>query len=130
MQDDLSFSCTCEDGSDADVESYMNTIPYFVCQTNFGNCITDHPDDADGQDQCKKDNQCGSKNATEATSTSSSSSSSSSASSSSSSMPSSVDSVASGSSTSPTSTPNAALLQEHSTGLMAIALFLAARMVL
>lgn len=132
-QDGLTFSCKCSDGSEADLESYMNTIPYFVCQSNFASCIKDHPDDADGQDQCKQDNQCGSKNATESSSSasgSSSSSSASSASSTSSSMPSSVDSVASGASTSPTSTPNAALIQDHSTGLMAVVLFVAAQMVL
>lgn len=136
----MTFSCKCEDGEDADLEEYKNTIPFFVCQTNFGNCIADHPDDADGQDQCKKDNQCGSKNATEATTSSSKSDDdnddddddddSSSTSASSSSMPSSVDAVSSGSSNSPTSSPNAALIQQHPTGLLAAALFVAARLVL
>lgn len=113
----------------------MQTVPYFVCQANFGQCIDSHPNDADGQQKCKDENKCGTLNASEASSGDSSSSSSSSASPSktadltSSSMPSSVDAAAT--SNSPSSTANAAgMLQEHSTGVLATALFVAMQMVL
>jgi hypothetical protein len=44
----------------------MNTLPYFICHENFGQCIENHPNDADGQQECKNGQRlCGSLNATE-----------------------------------------------------------------
>lgn len=45
---------------------FVNSLPFFICQANFGQCIKKHPNDADGQQACKDDKkQCGSRNATE-----------------------------------------------------------------
>lgn len=123
----------------------MQTVPFFVCQANFGNCIAAHPDDADGQDKCKKDNQCGTLNATETAAKSESESSSSSSSSESSSPSSSStatlasshqadNSDSTAASSSPSTTANAAaalrMAQEHSTGVFATALLVVMGLIL
>ncbi|KAJ9216502.1 hypothetical protein DTO166G4_1718 [Paecilomyces variotii] len=70
--DSLSFSCVCSDGSVPDSAEYTQSLPYFVCEANFGQCIQNHPNDLDGQNQCKEQAKCGTKNATsDAASTSS-----------------------------------------------------------
>ncbi|EYE93284.1 uncharacterized protein EURHEDRAFT_414488 [Aspergillus ruber CBS 135680] len=129
----LTFSCKCDNGT-VDVEPYKLTVPFFVCQANFGNCIAGHPDDADGQDQCKKDNKCGTLNATETASKSDSESSSSASESSSPSSSSTAtltthqsdNSDSAAASSSPSTTANAAaalrMVQEQSTGVFATAL--------
>ncbi|EDN09241.1 predicted protein [Histoplasma mississippiense (nom. inval.)] len=45
---DLSFTCTCGDGSTPDLTKYMNTIPYFICTATYGQCVKSHPDDLSG----------------------------------------------------------------------------------
>ncbi|KAJ5356468.1 hypothetical protein N7517_011077 [Penicillium concentricum] len=129
----LQFTCVCSDGSIPDVTPYLQTVPFYVCQSTYGQCIDAHPDDAEGQRACKKAAVCGSKNASETTTTASSSST----------MASSTVAMATAteSSSSETSsvapastTTNAAValgdLTQYSTGLMAGLMFLAARMVL
>lgn len=53
QQNDLSFTCTCGDGSTPDLTKYMNTIPYFICTATYGQCVKSHPDDLSGQRVCK-----------------------------------------------------------------------------
>ncbi|KAJ5180463.1 hypothetical protein N7492_003673 [Penicillium capsulatum] len=131
----LKFSCVCQDDSTPDVSDYIQTVPFYVCQATFGQCIAAHPDDADGQENCKKQSHCGSKNATASDTTSSSAVASSttmavasSSSSSSEASPTASESAAA------TTTDNAAAalggMQGISTGLMASVMFLAARLVL
>ncbi|KAJ5092132.1 hypothetical protein NUU61_007002 [Penicillium alfredii] len=126
----LKFECVCEDGSKPDVSPYMQSVPFYVCEAAFGQCISAHPDDADGQSTCKKNSHCGTKNASESDTSPSSSSASSStlalATSTSSSEPSSTSSVAAESHT------NAAVngLTGYSTGILATAMFVAMRLVL
>lgn len=44
------------------MSDYKSTLPYFVCQENFGQCIANHPDDAEGQKVCKEEQKkCGTK---------------------------------------------------------------------
>ncbi|KAK2750149.1 hypothetical protein FQN57_004645 [Myotisia sp. PD_48] len=63
----LQFSCVCQNGTVPDMVPYMNSLPYFVCQANFGQCIENNPNDATGQQTCKDDqSKCGTRNATEA----------------------------------------------------------------
>ncbi|KAL1968486.1 hypothetical protein VTN77DRAFT_1696 [Rasamsonia byssochlamydoides] len=62
--DTLNFSCTCINGTVPDVALYTNTIPFFVCQANYAQCINNHPNDLQGQEQCKANAQCGTLNAT------------------------------------------------------------------
>ncbi|KAI5302813.1 hypothetical protein KEM56_000333 [Ascosphaera pollenicola] len=49
----LSFNCVCGDGSTPNVAEYRNTLPFFVCEENFGQCINAHPNDLAGQKDCK-----------------------------------------------------------------------------
>ncbi|KAJ5617127.1 hypothetical protein N7537_002241 [Penicillium hordei] len=128
----LKFSCVCSDGSTPDVTPYSQTVPFFVCQETYVQCIASHPNDADGQRACKKAADCGSKNASAVTTTASTSTMSSTtlalatATESSSSETSSVAPAS--------TTTNAAValgdLTQYSTGLMAGLMFVAARMVL
>ncbi|CAG8096574.1 unnamed protein product [Penicillium olsonii] len=130
----LKFSCVCSDDSTPDVSEYIQTVPFYVCQDAYGQCIRSHPDDAEGQRACKKAMNCGTKNASESSTTSSSASASASTtlavSTSTDSSASATSSVAASSST----TANAAAafgdVTQYSTGLMAGLMFVAARMVL
>lgn len=127
------FSCVCSDNSTPDVSEYIQTVPFYVCQDAYGQCIRSHPDDAEAQRACKKAMNCGTKNASETSTTSSSASSSASTTLS---MSTSTDSSASATSSvaaAGTSTNAAAVLgdmTQYSTGLMAGLMFVAARLVL
>ncbi|KAJ5082072.1 hypothetical protein N7532_011115 [Penicillium argentinense] len=126
----LQFSCICSDGTTPDVAPYVQTVPFYVCEANFGQCINAHPDDADGQKACKEAAQCGSKNASSLSTTTSSSSPSTTMS-----LTTSTDSSSSETSSSvaaASTTTNAAIAmgESYSTGIMAGAMFLAARMFL
>jgi hypothetical protein len=59
-QDTLNFDCTCVNGTVPDVEPYTNTIPFFVCQANYDQCIQNNPNDLDAQKTCKDNAKCGS----------------------------------------------------------------------
>jgi hypothetical protein len=127
----LQFTCVCSDGSIPDVSPYKETVPFYVCQAAFGQCINSHPNDAEGQRACKKAAVCGTKNASEITTTASSTMSSTTLA-----MATATESSSSEtSSVAPASTTtNAAValgdLSQYSTGLMAGLMFLAARMAL
>ncbi|KAJ5952422.1 uncharacterized protein N7479_010835 [Penicillium vulpinum] len=131
----LNFSCVCGDDSTPDMTPYQQTVPFYVCQATYGQCVDSHPNDAEGQRACKKAAVCGSKNASEVTTTSSSSSTT--AASSTLALATATESAAttSTSSVAPASTTtNAAValgdLTQYSTGLIAGLMFVAARMVL
>ncbi|KAE8347991.1 hypothetical protein BDV28DRAFT_144577 [Aspergillus coremiiformis] len=133
----LSFTCTCSNGTDADVAPYAETIPFFVCQENYRQCIQ-HSIDLDGDDKCKKaQSQCGSKNASDASgssapTTTSTSLPSSTGSSGSSNTGASSAGTATSSGSTQTTTANAAvrMAQDHATGILATVLFLGLRLVL
>lgn len=63
VQGDLSFTCTCSDGKAPDVPAYENTIPFYVCEANYAQCINAHPDNLMGQLECKEQKKalCGTK---------------------------------------------------------------------
>ncbi|OQE31971.1 hypothetical protein PENSTE_c001G02872 [Penicillium steckii] len=129
----LQFDCVCSDGKTPDVSQYVQTVPFYVCQANFAQCIQNHPDDADGQKACKEAAHCGSKNASSSSTTTTASSSSSATTTLS--MATSTDDSSSETSSSvaaaaTTSNPAIAMGETYSTGLMAGAMFLAARMLL
>ena len=132
-QKTLQFDCVCSDGKTPDVSQYVQTVPFYVCQANFAQCIQNHPDDADGQKACKEAAHCGSKNASSSSTTTTASSSSSATTTLS--MATSTDDSSSETSSSvaaaaTTSNPAIAMGETYSTGLMAGAMFLAARMLL
>lgn len=128
------FSCVCNDDTVPDVSPFLQTVPFYVCQANYGQCIDAHPNDAMGQEACKKAAKCGTKNAT----ASASSTSSAAAPSHTLHMASTTDSEKSSTSSSASAsatTTNAAiavggLLETYSTGIFASIMFLALRLVL
>ncbi|KAJ5677355.1 uncharacterized protein N7477_002988 [Penicillium maclennaniae] len=129
----LQFQCTCSDGTTPDSSQYIQTVPFYVCQATYGQCIDAHPNDANGQKACKAAATCGTKNATALNEAASSSSTSMSATSTMSMTTSTSSSTTSSSSVAAESTTkNAAITlgEEYSTGIIAGAMFLAARMFL
>ncbi|KAL6906781.1 hypothetical protein GGI43DRAFT_239966 [Trichoderma evansii] len=53
-QAQLTFDCTCESNNSAPgLQYYTQTLPTFICQQLFSNCIQANAGNADGQDQCK-----------------------------------------------------------------------------
>jgi hypothetical protein len=52
-------------------------MPFYICEETFAQCIKANPDDAEGQDGCKNNHNCGTLNATAAEDSSSGSSASS-----------------------------------------------------
>ncbi|EEH44872.1 uncharacterized protein PADG_01161 [Paracoccidioides brasiliensis Pb18] len=51
---DLSYTCTCGDGTTPDLTKYKSTMPFFICTSTFAQCIASHPDDLMGQRACKE----------------------------------------------------------------------------
>ncbi|KAJ5449814.1 uncharacterized protein N7458_006263 [Penicillium daleae] len=128
----LKFNCICADGSVPDVSPYIETVPFYVCEETYGQCINAHPNDAEGQRACKAAATCGSKNASAEDTTMSATTS---AASSTLAMATSTGSSQTSSSVAAASTTtNAAAalsgLEGYSTGFMAGAMFLAVRLFL
>ncbi|PYH81383.1 hypothetical protein BO82DRAFT_354615 [Aspergillus uvarum CBS 121591] len=136
-QTTLDFSCICSNGSAADVALYAQTVPFFVCQANYAQCISNSSSLTE-EEHCKDyEKTCGTLNASAASTTSSTTSSATSLTTATSTSTSSDKSTtatgtSTSSSTSSSSTANAAvrLAQEHATGLLATALFVGLRLVL
>jgi hypothetical protein len=63
-QTTFTYTCICADGTVPDCTAYQQTLPFFICQATFSQCINDHPNDAEGQQTCIDDEKCGTKNAT------------------------------------------------------------------
>ena len=53
--------------------AYQQTLPFYICQATFEQCINNHPNDAEGQATCTSNEKCGTLNATALNSASSSS---------------------------------------------------------
>lgn len=60
----LQYNCVCPNGTVPDCSAYQQTIPFFICQQTFVQCTANHPNDAAGKQQCTKNEQCGTRNAT------------------------------------------------------------------
>ncbi|RMD43931.1 hypothetical protein DV735_g1231, partial [Chaetothyriales sp. CBS 134920] len=63
-QTSLQYTCTCANGTSPDSTAFIGTVPYFVCQQTYIQCVANHPDDAQGQATCAENEQCGTRNAT------------------------------------------------------------------
>jgi hypothetical protein len=131
-QSTLSFNCVCADGSVPDVSPYIETVPFYVCEETYGQCINSHPNDAESQRACKAAATCGSKNATAEDTTTSTTTAASTTLAMATSTGSSGSSQTTSSVAAASTTTNAAVsgLEGYSTGLMAGAMFLAARLFL
>lgn len=62
----LQYSCMHTNGSEIDVDNYIETIPFFVCQTHFTSCVTANPDSYN-QVLCREQYACGIKTASAST---------------------------------------------------------------
>jgi cell division septation protein DedD len=62
---ELTYSCSCPNGTTPDSTAFINTLPYFICQTTYTQCISDNPNDASAQTSCQGNLAlCGTRNAT------------------------------------------------------------------
>ncbi|KAK4128859.1 hypothetical protein N657DRAFT_608662 [Parathielavia appendiculata] len=86
----LSYNCTCSNGTAPGLQYYIQTIPTFICEKAYTDCIAANINSAKAQDDCKTNikNKCGTLDPAKAEVNTGSSSSSSSAAPSSTSAPS------------------------------------------
>lgn len=54
----------CPNGTAPDVTSFADTLPFYICQETYRQCVDSRPDDAQGQSECADNQQCGTRNAT------------------------------------------------------------------
>ncbi|KAI0016082.1 hypothetical protein F4780DRAFT_761042 [Xylariomycetidae sp. FL0641] len=113
--DDLNFKCTCANGNSPDMNEYMNTMPWFVCEKLQDNCITANENDAAGQKNCTSTYQdhCGTEKVTDHQGEAGASDDSSSTSSSTATPTGGSDGASSTAATSSTATPGAAVPTAH-----------------
>ncbi|KAK2768753.1 hypothetical protein FQN54_000609 [Arachnomyces sp. PD_36] len=62
----FTFTCECGDGTTPDMTEYKDTLPYYICEATFAQCIEANASDADAQETCKENRDCGSKDASKA----------------------------------------------------------------
>ncbi|KAK1755318.1 hypothetical protein QBC47DRAFT_214146 [Echria macrotheca] len=55
LQSNLSYDCACQNGSAPGLDYYTQTMPTFICEEAFSECIAKSVGDSIGQDKCKKD---------------------------------------------------------------------------
>ncbi|KEF53841.1 uncharacterized protein A1O9_10243 [Exophiala aquamarina CBS 119918] len=60
----FTYTCVCANGTVPDCTAFSETLPYFICQATYGQCVDAHPNDAQGQSVCEENQQCGTRNAT------------------------------------------------------------------
>lgn len=77
--DDLTYNCTCTDGTDPDMNEYLDSLPYYICEEAADECIKANVGDSTGQSNCTKSirDNCGTKTAGASTATTTSAASSS-----------------------------------------------------
>lgn len=65
LQTTLEYSCTCSNGSAPGLEYYLQTLPTFICEQAFKDCIDANVGNARGQTNCTDNiqSQCGTINA-------------------------------------------------------------------
>ncbi|KAK1769402.1 hypothetical protein QBC33DRAFT_512921 [Phialemonium atrogriseum] len=129
---DLTFHCTCQNNSSPGLQYYTGTMPTFVCQQAFQDCIAQNVGDKSGQDKCTSDiqKQCGTLDPNKAETGNSAPSSSSSSSSHSASATSAGTATETGGASAPSSTatnaaPKIAALVGNSVAGVAAGLFVA-----
>lgn len=136
-QETLEFQCVCSNGTTANLEPYTTTIPFFVCEENYKQCIEASNHNLDAQEKCKqaREENCGTIPPKKVSDSSTTTSSMQSTMATMTSTPTMTKDSASSSSASTAATTTAgnaamALAPEQATGLMGAALFFALRMVL
>lgn len=122
----LDFDCVCSNGTTPDLSPYQNTIPFYVCEANYAQCIANNPNNLDAQNACKANATCGTIDLSASSSTTTSASATSTtASSTLATTAAATTGTASGTAASTTATHGAAALQisaDRATGLFAAAM--------
>ena len=60
----FTYSCVCANGTVPDCTAFAQTLPFYLCEATFSQCINSHPNDAQGQQTCTDNQKCGTRNAT------------------------------------------------------------------
>ncbi|OAP62308.1 hypothetical protein AYL99_04511 [Fonsecaea erecta] len=60
----FTYTCVCANGTVPDCTAFIETLPFYICQETYIQCIDNHPNDAQGQATCAQNEQCGTRNAT------------------------------------------------------------------
>ncbi|KAJ9602332.1 hypothetical protein H2200_013187 [Cladophialophora chaetospira] len=60
----FTYTCVCSNGTVPDCTAFAQTLPFFMCQATYQQCINAHPNDAQGQQTCTDNQKCGTRNAT------------------------------------------------------------------
>jgi len=123
------YNCVCPNGTVPDSTAFTQTLPYFICQENYVQCINNNPNAAQAQQTCKDNEQCGTRNATAEALAQTGSASSSSASQTGSSASSATGSAASASATG-ASAASAATMTTYASGAFAAILMAAFKLML
>lgn len=123
----IDFDCVCSNGTTPDLSPYEQTIPFYVCEETYIQCIANNPNDLDAQDSCKANATCGTIDLSASSTTSSSASSTSAASTTAASGSSTTGSATATGATATTTTSKAAaaalqIAQDHSTSFFAAAM--------
>ena len=63
-ESDLTYTCVCPNGTVPDCTAFADTLPYFICEQSYINCVDNNPNDAQKQGTCAANEQCGTRNAT------------------------------------------------------------------
>ncbi|KAH9896199.1 hypothetical protein F4778DRAFT_258705 [Xylariomycetidae sp. FL2044] len=51
----LEYQCKCANGGEPDMTQFKQTIPYFMCEQSYSNCVASASGDAAAQTQCEED---------------------------------------------------------------------------
>lgn len=60
----LDYACVCADGKIPNATQYSQTIPYFICQTQVDNCVTNCQSESGCVTACRDNKPCGATNPT------------------------------------------------------------------
>ncbi|KIX96032.1 uncharacterized protein Z520_08287 [Fonsecaea multimorphosa CBS 102226] len=63
-QNAFTYICVCANGTVPDCTAFIETLPFYICQETYIQCINNNPNDAQGQATCASNEQCGTRNAT------------------------------------------------------------------
>ncbi|KIV94743.1 hypothetical protein PV10_02476 [Exophiala mesophila] len=62
--DTFTYSCVCANGTVPDSTAFAGTLPFFICQETYIQCMAANPTNAQAQAVCAENEQCGTRNAT------------------------------------------------------------------
>lgn len=62
--DTLTYNCVCPNATVPDSTAFAQTLPFFICEETYRQCVNNNPNNAQGQAACRENQKCGSRNAT------------------------------------------------------------------